>query len=215
MESNKLQYFKRRLQNEKNEILETLKSMEDRQPNSASMREYTEELSAYDNHPADLGTEMFMTSMQANLENHERYRITEIDRAIEKIENGTYEECTLCNNTIPEERLEALPEANICMECAKEKLPIQDTVETRPSEEDLLYPAFGRTSNINDYTGFDGEDAYQEVAKFNQVKSDPSFSTGDHLGIFDDDSREVQDVENISNEQYIEQLPDGHYDEHV
>src|SRR5690606_2874621 len=81
--------------------------------------------------------------------------------------------------------------------------------EDRPVEEEVLSPSF-RTSykDYDDYTGFDGEDAYQAVAKFNEMKNDPSFATGDHLGIFDDyNIGTVEEVENISDAYYRSQLP--------
>jgi len=211
LERKKLKHYKELLNQEKKETLDTLERMQNHQKNSASMREYTEELSSYDNHPADLGTEMFMTAMQANLENHERYRITEIERAMESIDAGTYGRCNLCGNYIAEERLDVMPDANICMNCANKKVPIEDIMNYRPIEEQYLSPPFGRTyKDLDDeYAGFDGEDAYQEVAKFNQVKNDPSFSTADNIDVFDDYSLgTVEDVEKITNEQYEDQLPD-------
>ncbi|GAB6088316.1 TraR/DksA C4-type zinc finger protein [Alkaliphilus crotonatoxidans] len=210
MKSHQLIYFKGRLLEEKQSILKTLERMEAHETNQGSLREYTEELSAYDNHPGDLGTETFMVEMNANLENHERYRLAEIDRALEKIEKGTYGSCSLCGTEIPTERLDLIPEVSLCMECAKEKLPLEDLQgdRGRPGEESRLYPAFERTNmDEKDYTGFDGEDSYQQVAKFNEVKNDPSFSTGDHFGIFDEDSEGiVQEVEGISEEEYRNQL---------
>jgi len=209
LDKNKMKYFKNRLLEEKNSTMSTLKMMEDHQPTDGSMREYTEELSAYDNHPADLGTEMFMMTMQAALENHERYRITEIDRALEKIDDGTYGSCQLCGTDVPEERLEIMPEANICMECAKGKLEAHKLSTDRPVEEEVLSPSF-RTNHkdYQDYTGFDGEDAYQAVAQFNRMENDPSFATGDQLGIFDDYIiGSVEEIENISDEYYRSQLP--------
>jgi len=204
-----MQYFKNRLLQEKANTMNTLKMMAEHHPKDASMREYTEELSSYDNHPADLGTEMFMMAMQSNLENHERYRMTEIDRALEKIENGTYGDCQLCGAHVSEERLDIMPEANICMKCAENKLEAHKLSTDRPVEEEVLSPSF-RTNHkyYQDYTGFDGEDAYQAVAKFNEMKNDPSFATGDHLGIFDDyNIGTVEEVENISEAYYKSQLP--------
>jgi len=192
--------------------------MEEHHPTDASMREYTEELSGYDNHPADLGTEMFMMAMQANLENHERYKITEIDRALEKIENNTYGSCQLCGVDIPEERLEIMPEANICMKCAEGKLEAHKLSDDRPVEEEVLSPSYRNSyKDYDDYTGFDGEDAYQAVERFNNQTNDPSFATGDQLGVFDDyNIGTVEEVENISDEYYRSQLPytgDGIMDE--
>jgi len=151
-----------------------------------------------------------MMEMQANLENHERYRITEIERALEKIEDGTFGSCNLCGAEIAEERLEILPEANICMECAKEKLPLHTMQDDRgrPVEEQLLKPPFSRTyMDGKDYTGYDGEDAYQDVEKFNQIKNDPSLEGGNQQMVFDDEAPGiVQGVEKVSEDQYMEQL---------
>lgn len=210
LKSQQIAYFKGRLLEEKQNILKTLERMEEHQGIQSSLREYTEELSAYDNHPGDLGTETFMVEMNANLENHERYRLMEIDQALEKIGQGTYGSCNLCGKEIPEERLDLIPEADLCMECAQNKMPLEDLQgdRGRPREESLLYPAFERTNmDEKSYSGFDGEDSYQQVAKFNEVKNDPSFSTGDHLGVFDEESDGiVQEVDGVTEEEYKNQL---------
>lgn len=209
MDTQKKQHFKELLLQEKQKVLNTLKRMEEHQPHNASMREYTEELSSYDNHPADLGTEMFMTTMQANLENNERYRLNEIDEALQRIETGEYGICRGCGNIIAAERLEIIPEADTCMKCEAHEVTLTDSGDNRPVEERLLRPPFGRTyKNDDDYTAFDGEDAYQEVAKFNQVPNDPFYNTGDDLGVFDDYSiGSIEDVEKITVKEYKEQLP--------
>lgn len=41
-----------------------------------------------------------------------------VDAAIERIEHGTYGQCTSCGEPIPEERLEVLPWAATCVPCA-------------------------------------------------------------------------------------------------
>ncbi|MCC5911956.1 MAG: TraR/DksA C4-type zinc finger protein [Clostridiaceae bacterium] len=210
MDIQKQKHYKKLLLQEKQEVIDTLRRMEEHQPKSASMREYTEELSAYDNHPADLGTEMFLTSMQANLEDNEKYRLNEIEDALARLEQGEYGVCRGCGNEIKDERLEILPEAATCMECEKGEVALYDSDANRPVEERLLSPPFGRTyKDTDDYTGYDGEDAYQEVAKYNEVKSDPSFSTGDHQGVFDEYSLgTVGGTDKISEEYYEEQLPE-------
>ncbi len=42
---------------------------------------------------------------------------TEIEHALKKIENGTYGLCDSCGQPIAENRLEALPQASLCIEC--------------------------------------------------------------------------------------------------
>jgi DnaK suppressor protein len=46
-----------------------------------------------------------------------RATVVEIDRALEKIEDGTYGVCESCGEAIPEARLEALPYAALCVNC--------------------------------------------------------------------------------------------------
>jgi DnaK suppressor protein len=43
--------------------------------------------------------------------------IDEIDRALQKIDAGTYGSCERCGEPIPEARLEALPHAALCVAC--------------------------------------------------------------------------------------------------
>jgi DnaK suppressor protein len=42
-----------------------------------------------------------------------------VDRALRKMELGTYGTCERCGNPIPIERLEALPWAILCVDCAR------------------------------------------------------------------------------------------------
>jgi DnaK suppressor protein len=47
--------------------------------------------------------------------------ITDIDRALEKIESGTYGLCDGCGERIGDARLEALPAASLCVDCASRR----------------------------------------------------------------------------------------------
>jgi DnaK suppressor protein len=46
-----------------------------------------------------------------------RAAIEQIDRAIEKIHDGSYGKCDSCGTAIPKERLRALPYAALCVTC--------------------------------------------------------------------------------------------------
>jgi phage/conjugal plasmid C-4 type zinc finger TraR family protein len=43
--------------------------------------------------------------------------IAAIDAALARVDAGTYGVCESCGNAIPEARLEALPEATLCVSC--------------------------------------------------------------------------------------------------
>jgi DnaK suppressor protein len=44
--------------------------------------------------------------------------VAEIDQALERIDAGTYGRCSICDTTIPGERLEAVPWAALCVPCS-------------------------------------------------------------------------------------------------
>ena len=45
-------------------------------------------------------------------------KLTEVERALQKIEVGSYGFCDRCGNEIPRERLEAMPWSPYCVTCA-------------------------------------------------------------------------------------------------
>lgn len=47
--------------------------------------------------------------------------LQDIDKAIERAENGQYGRCESCNNLIEEKRLEFNPEATLCSSCQTKK----------------------------------------------------------------------------------------------
>ncbi len=49
--------------------------------------------------------------------------IADIDRALEKLAEGTYGECDGCGRAIPVERLEAIPATSVCVHCSAGRRP--------------------------------------------------------------------------------------------
>jgi len=47
--------------------------------------------------------------------------LTDIEDALTKFDDGTYGECESCHRRIPEVRLEAMPAARLCIECASQR----------------------------------------------------------------------------------------------
>lgn len=82
------------------------------------------ELSDYDQHPADSGTETYEREKDLAIRDSWRELIGRIDEAIGKIDRGSYGECDRCGREIPKERLDAIPYAIYCVEC-------QDVIEGR------------------------------------------------------------------------------------
>jgi len=62
-------------------------------------------------------TETLELEKRLNLENRLRQELARVEHALEKIEKGTYGLCDNCGQPIDPERLEALPQASLCMNC--------------------------------------------------------------------------------------------------
>lgn len=133
--------YKEKLLNEKQKLTGLISEMKDNTvfgniTNHTSERYSSGELSSYDNHPADIGTEVYIQDMQNSLTNHEEGKLNNIEDALYKIENGTYGICDSCNQPIEKDRLDILPETNICSNCAKNQQDLHLT--NREENQNLI-----------------------------------------------------------------------------
>jgi DnaK suppressor protein len=77
----------------------------------------TGELTTLDQHPADSGTTLSdadreEASLEVLLAQQERVRA-----ALGRVDAGTYGRCVSCGRELPDERLDARPEAERCVDC--------------------------------------------------------------------------------------------------
>ncbi|MCT1902824.1 TraR/DksA C4-type zinc finger protein [Oceanobacillus sojae] len=90
-------------------------------------QEVSGELSNYDNHPADTGTELFDKERDSALRRLAESELEEINNSLHAMEEGTYGICKVCGGNIDPERLEALPTADCCVEHAEKPAYHGDT----------------------------------------------------------------------------------------
>lgn len=62
-------------------------------------------------------TETLELEKRLTLENRIRQEMAAVEHALEKIEKGTYGLCDNCGKKIDPQRLEALPQASLCLNC--------------------------------------------------------------------------------------------------
>ena len=62
-------------------------------------------------------TEALELEKRLALERRLKNSLAEVERAINKIDTGSYGRCDMCNQLIDPARLEALPQASLCMSC--------------------------------------------------------------------------------------------------
>jgi DnaK suppressor protein len=105
--------FKERLEEMRNQILKTLDGV--KKEVSAP-----DEAKGYSQHSADEGTDDFVRSVSLEVSNKERAVLRQIDRALEKIEDGTYGICDISGDEIPMKRLEAIPYATMTVKAQEQ-----------------------------------------------------------------------------------------------
>ena len=71
---------------------------------------------AGDQHLADHASDLVDLEVDQSLGENADNVIAEIDDALWRIEDGTYGTCAVCGAEIPEERLEAVPYATLCLD---------------------------------------------------------------------------------------------------
>lgn len=130
----------------------------------ASLRDSTGELSAADNHPGDVGTEVFERERDMAIEEALSEELDEINSALQRMDEGQYGICVICGREIPYERLEALPYTAYCVE----DTPRKDMSDDRPVEESVMTPPpSGAGINRQRADGkFDDADAWEAVEDY-------------------------------------------------
>lgn len=114
--------LKVQLDNEKARLLTELEALE----NDARTSEEGREGSPF-NKREEEASESLELEKRLAMEKQVRDNLTAVEHALEKFDDGTYGLCDSCGKPIGEGRLEALPQASLCVECkaknAKPKYP--------------------------------------------------------------------------------------------
>jgi RNA polymerase-binding protein DksA len=109
--------IRRRLESERAELEERIEEIE------ANVFEKTQSdltgEAGFDEDFADAGTATFDRERELSIQNNVRDLIGQIDRAISRIDDGTYGTCERCGRPIDAPRLKALPHALLCMDCKR------------------------------------------------------------------------------------------------
>ncbi|MFS0675015.1 TraR/DksA C4-type zinc finger protein [Ornithinibacillus sp. 179-J 7C1 HS] len=196
--SEQLSQFKHALLARQNELIDHVQDHYGL--NTEFAKESISELSNYDNHPADLGTELYEREKDLALNEHVEKELEEINEALHAIEQGTYGICRECGADIPMERLLAVPTTDRCVNHATNNTFNRE----RTVEEEVFSP------NINpdevtdeEQVGYDAEDAWQEVSRYGTSETAADFY-GDQENYdemypnSDENVGYVEDIENVA-----------------
>jgi DnaK suppressor protein len=105
-----------RLEVEREHLLEELKSVSvvtDRRESGS----YSEE--------GEFAAEIVEVGKELIAEKHIRNQLSDVNHALDKFEKGTYGVCDICGQPIEPARLEALPQASLCINCKSRQVKIR------------------------------------------------------------------------------------------
>jgi len=112
-----LDELRERLLAERVELEEQLATLEEN-TFAASQSDMSGEV-AFDDETADAGTATFERERDLSIENNVRDLLAKIDRAIRRMDAGTYGLCDRCGKPIEKARIKALPYVDLCIKDAQ------------------------------------------------------------------------------------------------
>jgi RNA polymerase-binding protein DksA len=101
------------------EELETLRQAEHDSAFSGDQREVTGETSIVGQHPADVADFTYQRELQLTTQELLDREAEQVRDALRRREEGSYGICASCGQPISAERLEARPEATLCIDCQR------------------------------------------------------------------------------------------------
>ena len=108
--------FRDLLESERKRLLEDLEELENSVRSTSARREG----SPFGKREEE-ATESFELEKRLAVEKQVRGHLAEVEHALEKFEKGTYGMCDICGQPIAANRLEALPQASLCLNCKSQK----------------------------------------------------------------------------------------------
>ena len=105
------------LESKRKRLLEELEELED----SSRSTEVRREGSPFGKREEE-ATESFELEKRLAVEKQVRDHLAEVEHALEKFEKGTYGVCDGCGQPIAANRLEALPQASLCLSCKSQNV---------------------------------------------------------------------------------------------
>ncbi|MDY6794256.1 MAG: TraR/DksA C4-type zinc finger protein [Actinomycetota bacterium] len=119
MNKRKLASFKKKLIEEKAVLEKQYHDLEEGNLLS-SQSDFSGEMPFEEEYAAS-GTTTFERERDLSLSENVKDLLNRVNEALDRIENGTYGICEMCEKPIAEERLKALPYANLCIKCKKKE----------------------------------------------------------------------------------------------
>jgi RNA polymerase-binding protein DksA len=119
MNKRKSAKFKKLLEQEKTVLEKQYRDLEEGNLH-ASQSEFSGEMPFEEEYAAS-GTTTFERERDLSLSENVKDILQRVNEALDRIESGNFGVCEICGGSIPEERLQALPYANLCITCKQKE----------------------------------------------------------------------------------------------
>ncbi len=107
---------RRRLAEERERLVGVRSAFDEEHLADQSETESLGEISSYDQHQADMGTETFEREKDLSILEQIDAELADVEHAIRRLDAGDYGTCEVDGKPIPADRLEAMPAARLCLE---------------------------------------------------------------------------------------------------
>jgi len=107
---------RQRLETERDRLETVRATFADEHLQDESEQEAISELSGYDQHQADVGSETFEREKDLSILERVEGELDDVEHALRRLEEGTYGTCEACGRTIGDARLEVQPAARFCVD---------------------------------------------------------------------------------------------------
>ncbi len=204
-----VQNYLERLLSERARLIQRIETLEGKGEGGTrqAMKDSIGELSLYDNHPADVSSELFERGKDIKLCEDAKIILKRVDEAIDLVNSGKYGTCEHCGNDIEEDRLDLIPYTRLCSKCQGDVHATAPPKRDRPVEEEVLGTPFGNGVRDRKTPGIDGEDVWQDLERYGSA-SGPQDLVGilDSEEVFEEGGNQtrgaVEDVEMIATKDY-------------
>jgi RNA polymerase-binding transcription factor DksA len=106
---------RRLLEREKDRLEQVREGFDDDHLHDESEDDSTSELSHLQQHLADVGSETFEREKEFSILEQVEAELDDVQRALQRLDSGSYGQCEICHEQIGDERLEAMPAARFCV----------------------------------------------------------------------------------------------------
>lgn len=145
--------YQNNLQQRKAEIEQVIKQKRDEL--IIPLGEWSAELSHYDQHPADIASELAQRESNLGILEMLEYELEKVNDALLRLQNGNYGVCESCGQQIEPERLERLVNSTCCANCARNR----QKGFKRPAEEEIIKT--GQMSDLGEGITLAGYEFYE------------------------------------------------------